>query len=208
MTGAAQAALRRTMERETKSTRFCLICNYVSRIIEPLTSRCSKFRFKPLSRSILVSRLQDICQKEAVECSGEALETLIEASDGDLRRAITFLQSTANHKTEAIVSVDDINEITGRIPDHWLDGLMEKCRSGVYDAMEGYMAQFAAEGYSAAQLLNQLHERVVLAGELTDHQKSAIAEKMAVCDHRLTEGADEHLQLLDLCCTIMKALCQ
>ncbi len=61
---------------------------------------------------------------------------------------------------------------------------MEKCRSGVYDAMEGYMAQFAAEGYSAAQLLNQLHERVVLAGELTDHQKSAIAEKMAVSGGR------------------------
>lgn len=71
------------------------------------------FFLSRIARSILVSRLQDICQKEAVECSGEALETLIEASDGDLRRAITFLQSTANHKTEAIVSVDDINEITG-----------------------------------------------------------------------------------------------
>jgi Replication factor C C-terminal domain len=67
-----------------------------------------------------------------------------------------------------------------RIPDHWLDGLLEKCRSGVYDIMEAYMSDFATEGYSATQLLYQLHERVVFSGELSDQQKSAIAEKMAV----------------------------
>jgi hypothetical protein len=67
-----------------------------------------------------------------------------------------------------------------RIPDHWLDGLLEKCRSGVYDVMEAYMSDFATEGYSATQLLYQLHERVVFSGDLTDQQKSAIAEKMAV----------------------------
>ena len=66
-----------------------------------------------VARNVLVGRLQDICEKENVKCDGESLETLIEASDGDLRRAITFLQSTSSIKTDAYVTVDDINEITG-----------------------------------------------------------------------------------------------
>ena len=64
MTETAQAALRRTIEDYSKVTRFCLICNYVSRIIEPLASRCAKFRFKPVPTEPLLKRLQHVANQE------------------------------------------------------------------------------------------------------------------------------------------------
>ena len=93
MTQDAQSALRRTMETYSKITRFCLICNYVTRIIDPLASRCSKFRFKPLDQGNAKKRLQDIAENEHVKLEPGAVDTLIKCSEGDLRKAITFLQS-------------------------------------------------------------------------------------------------------------------
>lgn len=95
MTQDAQSALRRTMETYSKITRFCLICNYVTRIIDPLASRCSKFRFKMLDQGNAKKRLQDIAGFENVKLEDGAVDTLIKCSEGDLRKAITFLQSAA-----------------------------------------------------------------------------------------------------------------
>ncbi len=95
MTQDAQSALRRTMETYSKITRFCLICNYVTRIIDPLASRCSKFRFKSLDQGNAKKRLKDIAKNENVNLEDGAVETLIKCSEGDLRKAITFLQSAA-----------------------------------------------------------------------------------------------------------------
>ena len=95
MTQDAQSALRRTMETYSKITRFCLICNYVTRIIDPLASRCSKFRFKPLDQGNAKKRLEDIAENEHVKLEPGAVDTLIKCSEGDLRKAITFLQSAA-----------------------------------------------------------------------------------------------------------------
>ena len=95
MTQDAQSALRRTMETYSKITRFCLICNYVTRIIDPLASRCSKFRFKMLDQGDAKKRLEEIAEKENIHLEDGAIDTVLKSAEGDLRKAITFLQSAA-----------------------------------------------------------------------------------------------------------------
>jgi DNA polymerase III delta prime subunit len=95
MTQDAQSALRRTMETYSRMTRFCLVCNYVTRIIDPLASRCSKFRFKSLDQGNAVKRIEDIARLENVRLDDGVSVELVRVSEGDLRKAITFLQSAA-----------------------------------------------------------------------------------------------------------------
>lgn len=154
MTQDAQSALRRTMETYSKITRFCLICNYVTRIIDPLASRCSKFRFKPLDESNARTRLEEIAKAEGVVVEDGAIDSLIRVSDGDLRKAITYLQSAARlhnpTKHTAIdkdgdeemdddaknvdgtsvrepITVNSIEEIAGVIPEESIDRLLKAC---------------------------------------------------------------------------------
>ena len=104
MTHDAQSALRRVMENYSSVTRFCLICNYVTRIIEPLSSRCAKFNFKPLPLESMRGRLNYILQQEFGGYDNEKsqdiigdneLNMLLDLSEGDMRRAVTFLQTTS-----------------------------------------------------------------------------------------------------------------
>uniref|UniRef100_T1IN72 Replication factor C subunit 2 n=1 Tax=Strigamia maritima TaxID=126957 RepID=T1IN72_STRMM len=207
MTSAAQAALRRTMEKHTKTTRFCLSCNYVSKIIEPLTSRCSKFRFKPLMSSILVKRLTEICEKENVKCDEKAMNSIVETSEGDLRKAITYLQSAHRLKGDAGITVNDIYEISGVIPNQWIRELLEVCRTNSYEKLDKFIKSLMAEGYCAYQLILQVHLHIVKESSYTDKQKSIMSEKLAICDHKLLDGADEYLQSMDLATTIMRQIC-
>ena len=83
------------METYSRITRFCLVCNYVTRIIDPVASRCSKFRFKSLDAGDAVARIRDIARLEAVVLDERVAERIVEVAEGDLRRAITYLQSAA-----------------------------------------------------------------------------------------------------------------
>ncbi|KAM7410634.1 hypothetical protein PAMA_001867 [Pampus argenteus] len=207
MTSPAQAALRRIMEKESRTTRFCLICNYISRIIEPLTSRCSKFRFKPLANQIQEDRLVEICEKEKLKYTKESIAALVKVSEGDLRKAITFLQSAARLNVDKEISERAVIEIAGVVPPKMIDSLLHICLKGTFEKLEVEVRKMVDEGYAATQILSQLHESII-ERDLNDKQKSAIAEKMAVVDKCLADGADEYLQILSLCSVIMQQASQ
>ncbi|KAK0081382.1 hypothetical protein PV325_012279 [Microctonus aethiopoides] len=206
MTHAAQSALRRTMERESHSTRFCLICNYVSRIIEPLTSRCTKFRFKPLGQEKIIERLELICKEEELKADKYILTKLVDASGGDLRKAITSLQSVTRVKGKNVeITADDVLEVTGMIPDQWLTKLLEVCQLNDFSKVEDFTDEFLLEGYATSQIIEQLSERIIFSDDFTDKQKAYIGDKLGECAYRLLEGGSEYIQLIHLCCSIMQA---
>ncbi|KAG1941708.1 replication factor C subunit 4 [Pimephales promelas] len=207
MTNAAQAALRRTMEKESRTTRFCLICNYVSRIIEPLTSRCSKFRFKPLANDIQQERLLEICGKENLKYSKEGIDALVKVSDGDLRKAITFLQSAARLNADREITEQIIIEIAGVVPPKVIESFLQICYRGAFEKLELAVKDLIDQGFAATNVLIQLHE-VIIEEKLSDKHKSVIAEKMADVDKCLADGADEYLQLLSLGSVIMQQAAQ
>ncbi|RKF65742.1 Replication factor C subunit 2 [Golovinomyces cichoracearum] len=231
MTQDAQSALRRTMETYSRITRFCLICNYVTRIIDPLASRCSKFRFKMLSPSGAKDRIEDIATKEGVVLEIGASETLVRCAEGDLRKAITYLQSasrlmgsippktsvedTSNTDIEKLdksdsVTVKTIEEIAGVIPDELIKRLVQamqpKSKKATYSAIAGVVTDLIADGWSGTQVISQLFQ-VILNDELiADLKKNKIALIFSEIDKRLIDGSDEHLSILDLTLRISNVL--
>ncbi|POY70613.1 hypothetical protein BMF94_6391 [Rhodotorula taiwanensis] len=220
MTQDAQSALRRIMETYSKITRFCLICNYVTRIIEPITSRCSKFRFKPLDTGSTAARLKEICLAEKVDCPEEALDALIKTSDGDLRRAITYLQSAArlHAATSEPITAISVQEIGGVVPDPVMRELGRALgvredeedvemngsgkRAGGFERVQQAVEKVIREGYSSTQL----HDLVILDPLVSPRAKASVAIDLGLADKALTDGADEELQLLNCCARIERAV--
>lgn len=199
MTNDAQSALRRTMEAHVKVTRFCIICNYVSRIIDPLTSRCAKFRFQPLSAEAMGVRLQHIAKSEQVSLTPETISMLVRVSDGDMRKSITMLQ-TARRLVGASEPIGEVHvaEVAGVIPNNVIGFLLRACKQNSFKSIQEAASEAVAEGFAVDQLLVQMQGMVLEDDSITDLQKAHILIRIAEADHKLIEGADEYLQLLDV----------
>lgn len=214
MTADAQSALRRTMETYSGVTRFCLICNYITRIIDPLASRCSKFRFRPLDNSDALNRLVYIKQEEGMTVEEGVLEELLKIASGDLRKAITLLQSAARLHQSLLIAEDDgdtkmdtttdqvsvasIREIAGSVPTAVLQSLLVNAESKEFSKLFNAVENAVMEGWSAIEIVNQLHDLLVLNDSYTSAQKNEFAKLLFETDARLTNGTEEHVQLLNL----------
>ncbi|EPX70792.1 DNA replication factor C complex subunit Rfc2 [Schizosaccharomyces octosporus yFS286] len=198
MTQDAQAALRRTMEMYAKITRFCLICNYMTRIIDPLASRCSKYRFKPLDSENIKKRLEFIATDQNVQMETGVVDALVEYSGGDMRKAITFLQSAATLHQGTPITVASIIELAGAVPSSIIRGLLDTAYTKNIVKIEAMTREVEAEGYSTGIILSQLHDVLISEETLSSPAKHKIFLKLSEVDKRLTDGADESLQLLDL----------
>ncbi|KAL1411793.1 Subunit of heteropentameric Replication factor C (RF-C) [Vanrija albida] len=222
MTQDAQSALRRIMETYSRITRFCLVCNYVTRIIEPLASRCSKFRFRPLAADSSHARIEMIAQAENVQMEPGVLELILKLSGGDLRKAITYLQTAQRlhsaSEPPTPINTISVHEISGVVPDNVIDSLLRAMgvepgdginltlASGGFDGLRAEVRRVGREGWSAGQLLEQIHDAIIPLATIPTVAKSNVAIAIAECDKALCEGGDEELQLFECCLRVKDAL--
>ena len=196
----AQAALRRMMEDFSEVTRFCILCNYVSRIIDPIASRCAKFRFKPLTDEVLYSRMRFIAEREGIQVSGECLKRLDTAAMGDMRLAIMHLQSAARaHGND--LRKEDFVSVAGLVPENKLSAYLSilVSPSSSFDEMYSATADLVKNGFSANTVLQQIHSFLV-SGECTfsNVRRSHLVLHINVIERRLMDRGDDFLQLTSL----------
>nr|WCZ58406.1 replication factor C subunit 4 [Paratrimastix eleionoma] len=208
LTPDAQSALRRTMEQYAKSTRFCLICNYISRIIEPLSSRCAKFRFQPLPIESACSCLQRIIAQEGITCTDEVVRRAVEVSEGDLRRAITLLQSAYRLSLDHQIVPSIFTDLAGLVTEERMAQMMSALHSNGFENLNKLVETFIADGFPVQQFLTQFLDRIVEDPDLSDVKKSEIAYHISETEKALQDGANEQLQLLALTSFAMTVICR
>jgi len=193
LTKEAQQALRRTMENYTQTTRFILSCNYSSKIIDPIQSRCAIFRFKPLDKEDLKLIIEKIAKEEKLKIDEKAITTLIEMSEGDCRRLENILQSSAaisKHITEdllySLVSIARPKEVD-EVLKLALDNKFKDARTKLLDVMLNY-------GLSGLDIIKQI-QKELLNLDLDNRKKMDLIAECGETEFRMSEGSDEYLQL-------------
>ncbi len=193
LTKEAQQALRRTMENYTKTCRFVLSCNYSSKIIDPIQSRCAVFRFKPLSEEEICTVIDKIAAQEKLAVSLEAKKALFDVCHGDCRRLENIMQSCAVIKSSvdaelvySMASVAKPKEVNN-VLSIAVKGNFVESRKKLLDLMLQY-------GLSGIDVIKQIQQEIWNL-TLDDRKKVQLIDKCGEVEFRMVEGSDEYLQL-------------
>lgn len=193
LTREAQQALRRTMENYTKTCRFILSCNYSSKILDPIQSRCAVFRFKPLSKDEMMVLIEKVIREEKLEVSAAAKDALIEVADGDCRRVENILQSCAVLKNK--IDADVVYSMASVAkPKEVLDILQTAASGNFIEGRKKLLNTMLEYGLSGLDVIKQIQKEIWNL-KLDDRKKVELVDKCGEIEFRMTEGSDEYLQL-------------
>jgi replication factor C subunit 3/5 len=196
MTSDAQFALRRVMEKFTKNARFCLICNYVSKIIPALQSRCTRFRFAPLSQEQIQGRLLEVAKTEKCNYTEDGIQAILRLSGGDMRRVLNLLQSTT--MSSEVVDETSVYLTSGApLPSDMKTVLDLLLNHSFQTAYEKILHMSKTKGYALADMLQDL-TIMVTALDLPSVTLASLLDGMSGVEHRLAFGTDEAIQTASL----------
>jgi len=193
MTSDAQTALRRIIEDTAKYCRFILIANNISKIIDPIQSRCATFKFTSIPEEDMINHLENIAKKEKVKSDKKGLKAIYDYSEGDLRHAINLMQATASIGD---ISEDNVKASAGLTKTSDVENVLKMALSGkIIDAREKMIELTKVYGMSESDFLKYLNSAVFK----TKHEKiSDILEVIAKYDYRILVGANPEIQLTAL----------
>lgn len=193
LTTDAQAALRRTMETYARTCRFILSCNYSSKIIDPIQSRCAIYRFRPLDKEAVIEETRRIAAAEGLTVTQGALDAIVYVASGDMRKAINALQGAAILRTD--IDEKTIYEITATARPEEIDELLDLSIAGRFDEAEQALIELTrVRGIAPNELINQCY-RALVQRDIDRTLKVKLIDALGETDFRLSEGASSDIQM-------------
>jgi len=201
LTPEAQQALRRTIERFSGSCRFILSCNYSSKIIEPIQSRMSVFRFKRMTEENVEEYVNRIAKAEKINVSKDAAKAIYEISEGDLRQAANLLQASS---ALGKVTKETIYEASAQSKPEDVKDMIENALKGKFpDARKKLNDLLVNQGLSGEDIIKGIH-RELFGLKIPDERKIALVEQIGEFEFRMNQGGSPEIQLEALLAQFMK----
>ncbi|MBS3073908.1 replication factor C small subunit [Candidatus Pacearchaeota archaeon] len=193
LTRDAQNALRRTMENYSNTCRFILSCNFSSKIIDPIQSRCVLFRFTLLEKKDIAKIIKKIAEGESLEIDDPTIDVLYEASEGDCRRAINLMQSTSSISTK--ITSQLIETVVASAKPSQIKVALEYALSGDFvNARDKMLEMMLNGGFSGEDIIKAIQKEIWNL-PIEPEVKVKLTEKIGEVEFRLIEGSDEFIQL-------------
>lgn len=192
LTSDAQTALRRTMEQYTSTCRFILSCNYSSKIIDPIQSRCAVFRFTRLSKEDVVRYLKRILEAEKIGFDQAGLDAVMYVSEGDMRRATNTMQSAA---AVGGVTEENVYSMTSRARPDDIRELLSLAMGSKFIQARKLLDKLMMEvGLSGEDIVIQMN-REAMKVDAPDKSKVRVLDLLGEANFAMVEGANERIQL-------------